>query len=73
LYDGNRITEDETPASLDMEDNGNVLSFSLAFGQLVDFHSDTIDVMVERMSIPSMPNYCLLTGVDVFDRGWRVD
>ena len=30
LYDGERIQEDDTPASLDMEDNGSLGSF-LAF------------------------------------------
>jgi hypothetical protein len=28
LYDGSRINDDDTPASLEMEDNGNVVSFS---------------------------------------------
>ncbi|KAI0275606.1 ubiquitin-related domain-containing protein [Russula aff. rugulosa BPL654] len=29
LYDGARINDEDTPQSLDMEDNGNVVSFSL--------------------------------------------
>jgi hypothetical protein len=63
LYDGNRINDDDTPASLDMEDNGQSTprpprlppflapaSFLLrrADSNSVDGHTDTIDVMVER-------------------------
>jgi len=62
LYDGNRINDDDTPASLEMEDNGRYTPSSLPpfptlFSLLlrradpksfVGGRTDTIDVMVER-------------------------
>ena len=50
LYDGDRITEDDTPASLDMEDNGESPSLSTSPSLMIVFIADTIDVMVERES-----------------------
>ena len=62
LYDGNRINDEDTPALLDMEDNGQSSHSSpLPFltspfpllrhadsNSFVGDHTDTIDVMVER-------------------------
>jgi hypothetical protein len=52
LYDGARINDDDTPDSLDMEDNGVLIIaiFHLDCGIHRAFFtsSDTIDVMVER-------------------------
>ena len=61
MYDGSRINDEDTPASLGMEDNGqsnpsslhhSLKSFSLSLRHpdSVSFpgHTDTIDVMVER-------------------------
>lgn len=56
LYDGARINDDDTPQSLEMEDNGNVVSFSRFSARRSDWPNiknpliDTIDVMVERTS-----------------------
>jgi hypothetical protein len=60
LYDGTRINEDDTPASLDMEDNGQQPQsihdlFFFLFRWLTRTFvpcgvPDTIDVMVERTS-----------------------
>ena len=47
LYDGARIQDEDTPASLDMEDGGKHLSFQM-FGRCLNTPPDTIDVMVER-------------------------
>ncbi|KAF9653604.1 hypothetical protein BDM02DRAFT_3182615 [Thelephora ganbajun] len=59
LYDGNRINDDDTPASLEMEDNGQydpslppLISLLLLHADLDSFvggHTDTIDVMVEQV------------------------
>lgn len=58
LYDGERINEDDTPALLDMEDNGKI-SLSQRNSHVLnddDLVSDTIDVMVERESLsPQYP------------------
>ena len=59
LYDGNRINDEDTPTSLDMEDNGQCSPSSLPTllsllfrhadsNPFVGDHIDTIDVMVER-------------------------
>ena len=53
LYDGERISDDDTPASLGMEDNGACAVlwpiFSPGAQMLTDSNcTDTIDVMVER-------------------------
>jgi hypothetical protein len=47
LYDGTRINEDDTPGSLDMDDNGMVF-FSYKILYCLIHFPDTIDVMVER-------------------------
>jgi hypothetical protein len=47
LYDGTRINEDDTPGSLDMDDNGMVFFSYKILSCLIHF-PDTIDVMVER-------------------------
>jgi hypothetical protein len=54
LYDGVRINDDDTPASLDMEDNGAFLRPIFVHFLSSDHtnSSDTIDVMVER-ELPS--------------------
>ncbi|KAI6008836.1 ubiquitin-related domain-containing protein [Pisolithus orientalis] len=50
LYDGSRINEDDTPASLDMEDNGeSVISFEFWDSEMTPIITDTIDVMVEQV------------------------
>ena len=53
LYDGKRINDDDTPASLDMEDGGTVLFFWHLFAHrsdMIDSISmvDTIDVKFEQ-------------------------
>jgi hypothetical protein len=50
LYDGARISDDDTPSSLDMEDNGVFISVSRCVQLFTVFSCiiDTIDVMVER-------------------------
>lgn len=74
LYDGSRINDDDTPASLEMEDNGTCFSlfsshrcsnFFLSF-----FSTDTIDVMVERMS--QLLDAYAITYHMSWNRGWRV-
>ena len=53
LYDGERITDDDTPSSLDMDDNGTSLTFFALLQRRADIiirSPDTIDVMVERMT-----------------------
>lgn len=47
LYDGDRIQEDDTPAILDMEDNG-MFAISSRIATRLQYRKDTIDVMVER-------------------------
>ena len=51
LYDGNRIANDDTPSSLEMEDNGRYFLQSLEALNLTLYCTDTIDVMVERTFI----------------------
>ena len=56
LYDGSRINDNDTPLTLDMEDNGACLWGGAMVVMLLTpvlFLPDTIDVMVERMS-PSL-------------------
>lgn len=49
LYDGTRINDDDTPTSLDMEDNGTPFLPLLPRPVLTPaLLADTIDVMVER-------------------------
>lgn len=52
LYEGNRINDDDTPGSLDMEENGLFSSRFKVSRVLIRLRSliDTIDVMVERTS-----------------------
>lgn len=58
LYDGTRINEEDTPATLDMEDNGqqpppiqSLFFVSVSHAHVVPYGiPDTIDVMVERTS-----------------------
>ncbi len=54
LYDGERITEEDTPSSLEMEDNGSfILSIVYFVAVIIDTANiDTIDVMVERKCPP---------------------
>ena len=54
LYDGSRINDNDTPLTLDMEDNGACLWGGAMVVMLLTpvlFLPDTIDVMVERMSL----------------------
>jgi hypothetical protein len=48
LYEGNEIADDDTPASLNMEDDGLFLFPSQVSNSLI--FVDSIDAMVERMS-----------------------
>ena len=59
LYDGTRINDDDTPNSLDMEDNGEA-SF-LAMCPPLTSSPDTIDVMVER----SYPSHSLRQSTEI--------
>ena len=73
LYDGNRINDEDTPASLDMEDNGAFSSCLFSCASHSDLHStDTIDVMVERMyHLASCFLPSLILGL-ILSRGRRV-
>ena len=64
LYDGNRINEDDTPTSLEMEDNGKSIFFSRNECKLTPI-ADTIDVMVERKASPSLSSFSFLTNFDL--------
>ena len=57
---GRGAQEDDTPASLDMEDNGGYRHFCAFLASLANFPRfiDTIDVMVERKhSYPLLPRH----------------
>lgn len=72
MYDGNRVNEDDTPSSVEMEDNGEhrfvlvVVLFSFSFRLLCSEHTcadpylsyatDTINVMVKRTSLRFLPS-----------------
>ncbi|KAK7039342.1 ubiquitin-like protein SMT3 [Favolaschia claudopus] len=49
LYDGERINDDDTPASLDMEDNGTAGAIQFVASLTPPTFADTIDVMVEQV------------------------
>lgn len=83
LYDGARIQDDDTPASLDMEDNGMFKGFLVSYSDSLFFKKnvlldklDTIDVMVERKSFKTSLNEksskkTYTHFYFIYIRGWR--
>jgi len=59
LYEGNKITDEDTPASLDMEDDGLFLFlFKMHALMCCQYNIDSIDAMVERPSVSNVLNEC---------------
>ena len=67
LYDGARINDDDTPDSLDMEDNGASKIYYVQMKANIHLFtfSDTIDVMVEREWIFSSFTFVFLNRLSV--------
>ena len=76
LYDGNRINDEDTPSTLDMDDGGACLSLLYPLCLIGSNQlnlTDTIDVMVERMSyFASSAFLSLMFRLIFFARGGRV-